>query len=80
MRTRSLLLIIIIIIIVNWEESEAVAIIARRSSRAFSLEMADHVNNDEAERLLSRVNQQSTLIEMLKERADKTQKEVRKRL
>jgi hypothetical protein len=39
--------------------------------------MATGVNKDHLERLHSRVDQQSTLIEMLKQRADKTQHEVR---
>ena len=39
--------------------------------------MAAGVNKDHLERLHSRVDQQSTLIEMLKQRADKTQHEVR---
>ena len=39
--------------------------------------MATSVNKDQLERLHSRVDQQSTLIEMLKQRADKTQYEVR---
>ena len=34
-------------------------------------------DHDQLERLHSRVDQQSTLIEMLKQRADKTQHEVR---
>ena len=41
--------------------------------------MAASVNKeDQLERLQSRVDQQSTLIEMLKQRADKTQHEVRR--